>query len=241
MKPLPFGFPFLSGPGRPRETPTLRFYAFLSRIAPKHSNHSGNTAPLPATRVLSRLLASFLPPSATCWPHRCTAAHLRLALRTVVTSRANLWLLHCHIKNENQCLWLRACCSVEQWNDSGEKAALASTLRKSTSSRQLQGRCCAGWSCSPHHQHIKRDRRDRSAREPGTFLRFDFIPSLPLVQSEPVWPWPRPQYLLPPHPRQTQTYYHTVVRAIKVTLLCVKMAANISPEVIQVQYLWGGN
>lgn len=104
-------FAFLSGRGGPWETLTLRFFFYFYflcislRSHTKCSKHSGKRSP--TSSKTGAIPGCFVPSSPPPVGYTDTQTCLRPTLRTVVTSRANLWLLHCHIKNENQCLWLR--------------------------------------------------------------------------------------------------------------------------------------
>lgn len=193
MKPSPFGlaprrvrklisvnssFAFLSGPGRPRETPTLRFLSVPLQSRGQRSNHSGKRGPASSeTGAIPGCPTPPLPVGSTD-----TKTRLRPTLRTLVTSPANLRLLHCHIKNENHCLWLRelaALLNSEMAPVSGPHWLLHSKVHLiASASREMW----CGLSLFPSHQRLN---VDRSAPEPGSFFSFSFISSLLLVQTEP--------------------------------------------------------
>lgn len=191
MKPLPFGFApplfkdlmsvksslaFLSGRWRaaqhslPPEMPPLRFYLFLCTLAPSTVTFLRNADPLPAKR------AAFAPLSPSLRRLLCTT------LRTVVTSGANLWLLHCHIKNENQCVWLRELAALLN-SEMTLVSGLHWVLHLIASSLREMRRHLSLFPSRPRRVNINWS--DRVAPEPGSLFSFSMSSFLLVVQTEP--------------------------------------------------------
>lgn len=198
MKPLPFGFApplfkdlmsvksslaFLSGRWRaaphsqPPEMPPLRFYLFLCTLTPSTVTFLRNAAthPPPPSSERSCFLSalSFPPPPVVYMIHRHT--HLRPTLKTVVTSGANLWLLHCHIKNENQCVWLRELAALLN-SEMTLVSGLHWVLHLIASSLREMWRHLSLFPSWPRRVNI--NWRDRVAPEPGSLqFQHEFFPS----------------------------------------------------------------